>query len=89
MLAIGDGHGAELVKTRERMLHVRDTIARGREALPVGLIPGPPASGRGPCPSDTPAVCGVYRPVRGHWAVRTSVVALHLGPQAAGRPPGP
>ena len=79
-LAAGDAHGAELVKTRERMLHVRDPIARGREALPAGLIPGPPAPGRAAHVGDTPAVCGVYRPVR---------VPLGRPDIGGGTPPGP
>jgi hypothetical protein len=53
----------ELAKTRERMLHVRDTIAGGREALPVGLITGPQRQA-GAAHVGYPAVCGVYGPVR-------------------------
>jgi len=64
------------------MLHVRDTIAGSRGSA-RGLDPGCPSARPGAAPVGYPAVCGVYRPVRGHWAVRTSVVA-HPGPQAAG-----
>jgi hypothetical protein len=53
----------ELAKTRERMLHVRDTIAGGREDLPVGLITGPQRQA-GAAHVGYPAVCGVYGPVR-------------------------
>jgi hypothetical protein len=53
----------------------------------VGLITGPQRQA-GAAHVGYPAVCGVYGPVRGHWAVRTSVVA-HPGSQAACRPTVP
>jgi hypothetical protein len=57
--------------------------SRGREALPAGLIPGPPAPAGAAHAGDTPAACGSTARSGGHRAVRTAVVA-HPGPQAAG-----
>src|SRR6185437_8702761 len=88
-LAVGDAHGAELVKTRERMLPVRDTIAGSRGSA-RGLDPGSPGAGPGPRPSDTPAVCGVYRPVRGPLGRPDIGGGTPPGPASCGPgPPGP
>ena len=71
------------------MLHVRGTIAGPRGCSARGLDHGFPGARPGAAHVGYPPPAGSTARSGGRWAVRTSVVALHPGPQAAGRPTVP